>query len=192
MSHILLVRHGQTFFNVIHRMQGWCDSPLTQEGILQAFNVGKALESVPIEVCYVSTSERTRDTAEYILKNRDIEIISTKSLKEMNFGTLEAEYEEDVLSLHLSMDDGLLEYHGESVDMVQKRVFSKLVEIGKKHSGVILVVTHGGVIYSIIQKLDPSKIGDGNVTEWIKNGSVTHLIYENSQLVLKETGVKLD
>lgn len=192
MSHILLVRHGQTLFNVKHRMQGWCDSPLTQEGITQALNVGKALSSVPIETCYVSTSERTRDTAMYILKDRDIEINPTKALKEMNFGTLEAEYEKDVFALQLSMDDGLLSYQGESVEMVQDRVFSKLQEIGKKHSGVILVVTHGGVIYSIIQKLEPSRIEDGNVTEWIKNGSVTHLVYENDQLILKEVGVELD
>ena len=36
MIRLLFVRHGQTEFNVKKRVQGWCDSPLTQEGIKQA------------------------------------------------------------------------------------------------------------------------------------------------------------
>ena len=49
---IYLVRHGQTLFNQQKKVQGWCDSPLTQEGIQQAIAVSKHcsrfLLSVPI------------------------------------------------------------------------------------------------------------------------------------------------
>lgn len=40
---IYLVRHGQTLFNQQKKVQGWCDSPLTQEGIKQAIAVSKTL-----------------------------------------------------------------------------------------------------------------------------------------------------
>ncbi|MBR4421838.1 MAG: histidine phosphatase family protein, partial [Erysipelotrichaceae bacterium] len=36
MLEICLLRHGQTVFNTIERVQGWNDSPLTELGIYQA------------------------------------------------------------------------------------------------------------------------------------------------------------
>ncbi len=41
MSKLYLMRHGQTLFNVLHRKQGWCDSPLTELGIEQARGAGR-------------------------------------------------------------------------------------------------------------------------------------------------------
>ena len=36
MKTLYLMRHGETLFNVQHKIQGWCDSPLTEKGIKQA------------------------------------------------------------------------------------------------------------------------------------------------------------
>ena len=36
------LRHGETLFNLRHKIQGWCDSPLTEEGIAQARRAGGA------------------------------------------------------------------------------------------------------------------------------------------------------
>ena len=38
---LYLMRHGQTLFNVRRKVQGWCDSPLTQTGIQQAKIAGE-------------------------------------------------------------------------------------------------------------------------------------------------------
>ena len=54
---IYLVRHGQTLFNQQKKVQGWCDSPLTQEGIQQAIAVSKTLQSIPFEYAYSSTAK---------------------------------------------------------------------------------------------------------------------------------------
>lgn len=40
MKTIYLVRHGQTFINRYDKMQGWCDTPLTNQGIKEAENTG--------------------------------------------------------------------------------------------------------------------------------------------------------
>ncbi len=50
---IYLVRHGQTLFNQQKKVQGWCDSPLTQEGIQQAIAVSKTLQSISFECAIV-------------------------------------------------------------------------------------------------------------------------------------------
>lgn len=95
---IYLVRHGQTLFNQQKKVQGWCDSPLTQEGIQQAIAVSKTLQSISFEYAYSSTSERAMDTMHYILQDRSVPYAYVKGLKELNFGSLEGEKEADVFT----------------------------------------------------------------------------------------------
>ena len=67
---IYLVRHGQTQFNETGRIQGWCDSPLTQLGQEQAAQLGKqfAAQHIRFDAAYCSTLQRTIDTARYYLQ----------------------------------------------------------------------------------------------------------------------------
>lgn len=60
MKTIYLVRHGQTVFNLRHKIQGWCDSLLTAEGIKQGEWVKRYFDeqNIQIEDAYASTSER--------------------------------------------------------------------------------------------------------------------------------------
>ena len=51
------VRHGKTLFNLKGRMQGWCDSPLLDEGIQQAENVASALRNVPFKLIVLPLKE---------------------------------------------------------------------------------------------------------------------------------------
>ena len=62
------MRHGQTLFNVRHKIQGWCDSPLTKEGISQAQIVKSYFQdnNITFDHAYSSTSERCCDTLEII------------------------------------------------------------------------------------------------------------------------------
>ena len=86
-----LVRHGETLFNTRNLAQGWCDSPLTGDGIAQAKALGRGLREIPFLAGYSSTSERAVDTAELILEGRSIPVIREKGFREMNFGILEGE-----------------------------------------------------------------------------------------------------
>ncbi len=55
---LYIVRHGQTLFNLMGRIQGWCDSPLTQKGIEQAKNLRLFFNDIPLSAGYYSGSER--------------------------------------------------------------------------------------------------------------------------------------
>ena len=69
MKEIYVIRHGQTEWNLIRRMQGRLDSPLTHAGMEQAHTHGEVLKGCdPIEEMYVSPSGRTRETA-YIINS---------------------------------------------------------------------------------------------------------------------------
>lgn len=58
---LYLMRHGQTLFNLEHKIQGWCDSPLTELGINQAKIAGRYFtdNKIKLDHCYASTSEDT-------------------------------------------------------------------------------------------------------------------------------------
>lgn len=66
---ILLVRHGETEWNLARRYQGWLDSPLTAAGIAQAEAIGRRLRSLPDAAgaeIVASPLGRARRTAEII------------------------------------------------------------------------------------------------------------------------------
>ena len=66
MKHLYLMRHGQTLFNVRRKIQGWCDSPLTELGIEQAKAARECLQDITFDHYYSSTAERCCDTLEIV------------------------------------------------------------------------------------------------------------------------------
>ena len=66
MTRLYLMRHGQTLFNTLNRIQGWCDSPLTEKGRDQARQVRAYFEKhdMTFDQYYCTTIERTSDTIE--------------------------------------------------------------------------------------------------------------------------------
>ncbi|MBP1047785.1 histidine phosphatase family protein [Enterococcus sp. BWM-S5] len=137
---LYLVRHGQTLFNVQEKIQGWCDSPLTQQGIDQAKTAKKYFQarSVEFDQCFTSTSERAIDTLEYIT---DRPYIRLKGLKEWNFGCLEGE--SAVVTPPLPFRDFFVAYGGESEETFQKRTAKTCEELLQNKGKTFLAVTHG-------------------------------------------------
>ena len=90
---LYLMRHGETLFNTQKRVQGWCDSPLTENGIWQAEQVKEyfAKKGISFDAVYSSTQERATDTAKIVAP--DYLVIQLKGIKEMNFGSFEAQPE---------------------------------------------------------------------------------------------------
>lgn len=64
---LYVVRHGQTYFNIYNKLQGWSNSPLTQKGIEGAKDTGERLSDVVFKAAYCSDTTRAIDTARLIL-----------------------------------------------------------------------------------------------------------------------------
>lgn len=153
MKTLYLVRHGQTLFNVLHKVQGWCDSPLTDLGIKQAQTVGHYFEAehIVLESAYCSTAERAADTLEQIT---DLPYQRVKGLREWYFGKFEGEPE--FLNPPLPYRDFFVQYGGESEQQVQRRMAATLTKIMKQDPNhVILAVSHGGAIVNFQRYFDP-------------------------------------
>lgn len=156
---LYLMRHGQTLFNQLHKIQGACDSPLTQQGIDDAKKVGQYFKSAGLKFdhAYSSTQERASDTLELIT---DQPYQRLKGIKEWDFGVFEAE-SEALNPKHPGQDsygDFFVQYQGEAASAVQKRVSDTLTKIMQQADDGqnVLAVSHGGAIHMFLLKwMDP-------------------------------------
>ncbi|PWG00071.1 histidine phosphatase family protein [Levilactobacillus bambusae] len=64
---LYVVRHGQTYYNIYNKLQGWSNSPLTEKGILDAQRAGDRLKNVTFKTAYCSDTTRAEQTARTIL-----------------------------------------------------------------------------------------------------------------------------
>lgn len=187
---LYFIRHGETQYNVEKRMQGFCDSPLTEKGILQAKSVGKGLTDIHFEAAYASDSQRVLDTAKYAIGDRDIPLSVDTRLKEMNFGVFESLLPEEISELYgnaletlfsLELDASAPE--GESYSQLFARTKKAVEDIVEKHEskgGNVLIFSHGVTIGNYIIQLTNSKEFTIH-----KNCSVTVVSYLNGQHVIE-------
>lgn len=150
MTIVYLVRHGETLWNTMKRIQGWSDSPLTDKGIYEAKLLAKRMENVHIDAIYSSSSGRAFKTAEVVKGTRTVQVIPNDNLREINLGKwegkdqeiLKEEYSEEYVNFwtkpHLFKPIG-----GESFLEVQKRVTSEINKIVLENENkVVLIVAH--------------------------------------------------
>lgn len=88
---IYLVRHGSTELNEEHKLRGWADVPLSEEGLKQAAQVGKFFDNVEVDVIACSDLARARQTAEPIGEATGAPVYPTQDLRTMNIGKLQGQ-----------------------------------------------------------------------------------------------------
>jgi len=86
---LYIIRHGKTDWNVRHKLQGRTDVPLNEEGRRMAEAAREAYRDVPFDICFCSPLVRARETAEILLRDREIPIVTDDRLAEMSFGDYE-------------------------------------------------------------------------------------------------------
>ena len=86
MKKLYFVRHGQTEWNAIRRMQGQWNSNLNESGKGHADTNGKLLKGLNIDAMYVSPLDRTRQTAEIINQHVNLEPIFDDRIMEWDTG----------------------------------------------------------------------------------------------------------
>ncbi len=94
MIKLVLVRHGQSMWNLENRFTGWTDVELSEQGIKEAKEAGKVLKEKGFEfdVAYTSVLKRANDTLKYILEELGEENIPVKKswrLNERHYGALQ-------------------------------------------------------------------------------------------------------
>ena len=160
MGRIILVRHGETDWNLAGRFQGQIDIPLNKNGQSQAKAAGIFLSKFHIDHAFSSSMTRPRETAEAILSfHPDVKIELKDDLKEIAHGLwegkLESEIEEnwpDLLAKWKNRPEEVEMPQGESIEQVSIRSVRCWESICSNMSSgeSILIVAHDAVNKTIL------------------------------------------
>ncbi|QQY80650.1 putative phosphoglycerate mutase [Keratinibaculum paraultunense] len=159
MKKIYLVRHGESQWNPIKKIQGQTDIPLTKKGLNQAHLIGNRLISENIDKIYSSDLKRAYTTAKIIGNKIKLEVTIMKEFREINFGIWEGMTNEELLQnfydeiqIWRRNPEKLSLEKSESLQMLQERAMKGINNIiaENKEKSNILVVSHGATIKTII------------------------------------------
>jgi len=168
-GNLILVRHGQSDWNLMNLFTGWKDPDLTEKGIEEARAAGRALKSAGfvIDICYTSALKRAHHTLNLILAEMGIvnmTIIRNQALNERDYGDLSdlnkddarAKWgEEQVLIWRRSFD--VPPPGGESLKDTADRVlpyYFAEIEPRAKAGETVLVTAHGNSLRALVMHLE--------------------------------------
>jgi probable phosphoglycerate mutase len=158
-TQVIIVRHGETEWNIANIRQGHLDSPLTEEGIAQAKALARRLMRERFSALYSSDLGRAVQTAQIIADATGHEIITDARLRERHLGIFQGLSSDEIkekhpeeYKLHRSRGPDYVIPAGESVRQQVARNLAYLNEIAAKHLGeTIVVITHGGVLSGLFR-----------------------------------------
>ena len=155
-THLYIVRHGETVWNTLDKMQGVKDSPLTEKGKHHAQRMWRKLKDLDADFSALYTIDlgRAFDTANLINSSLNLDLKTDERLRERNMGVFEGhswdfvrENYKDDFRLLVSDDDSYRIPEGESRGDYRDKVISFMEFIAEKHEGEnVLAVTHRGFI----------------------------------------------
>jgi 2,3-bisphosphoglycerate-dependent phosphoglycerate mutase len=166
MGKLVLVRHGQSLWNLEDRFTGWVDVPLTDEGREEARRGAERLRDIHFNVAYTSVLSRAQESLEIILRAlaQRPPVIRDQALNERHYGDLQGlnkkrtaeKYGAEQVKLWRRSYD-VPPPNGEALKNTAERTlpfFERAIlgdlELGKN----VLVVAHGNSNRSIVMKLD--------------------------------------
>ena len=166
MTLLYLVRHGETEWNFQRRIQGSTDVPLNDTGREQARATGRLLSRRNWDLVVASPLSRALETASIIAEEIGLPSPTPiDGIVERNYGAAEGMTDRELAATFLG--DSPVPGR-ESREAVAARVIPALLQLAEQHHGEsIIVVSHGGVIRSVLTEIEPH--GEHGS---IRNGSI--------------------
>ena len=178
MSQLILVRHGQSEWNQQNLFTGWRDPDLTEQGVGEARNAGRALkaEGITFDIGFTSELQRAQKTCALLLEEQgqtDLHVIRNLALNERDYGDLSGLNKDDAREKW-----GADQVHiwrrsydtpppgGESLKDTAERVLPYFNNTIMPHilgSKNVLVAAHGNSLRALVMVLDG--LGDDEITQ---------------------------
>ena len=198
MIDLIAVRHGETDWNRIRRLQGHTDIALNATGIDQAARLAAALAAEPIEAIHSSDLSRAVATAEPVAVALGVPVTRHALLRERNYGVLEGKtfaeildhYPDEAEALRLRRANWTIP-RGESQDAFFRRAVDTVsaIAVGARRIATrarptILIVTHGGVLDMLYRAARGIAL-DAERACAIPNAVINRLTYDDGQFAVR-------
>lgn len=182
---LIIVRHGESEWNRIHRYQGQLDAPLSELGLRQAEALAERLKNEKIDYIYASTLQRAARTAEAIARYHvGVPFEYSAALLEIHHGEWQGKYAHEIVEQYA---EGLAEWRahptrsqmpgGESFSNILKRTLDFREQIYAKHSSsTVLISTHDVIVKILVADalgMDMDRIN----RIWVTNASISVVEY---------------
>lgn len=162
---LYLIRHGQTNWNLERKLQGRTDIPLNENGRRVAELTREGLKDVPFDLAFTSPLSRAKETAEIILKERNIPIIEEPRIVEVNFGGYEGgdfRMDDENLQNFFKKPECYHPYNGsealEDVLMREQAFLDELFQNPDYQDKTILISTHGAALSGLMTVIKKNPI----------------------------------
>ncbi len=182
---MIIVRHGESEWNRIHRYQGQLDAPLSDLGLRQAEALAQRLRDEPIDCMYTSPLQRAAHTTKAIARwHADVPLRTDNALLEIHHGEWQGKFVDEIMAKYA---DGLQEWRqhpmrsqmpgGESFSNVLKRTLDFKERLLLEHANQsVLVSTHDVVIKILVADALGMNMDRINCI-WLTNASITVIEY---------------
>ncbi|OPB32134.1 2,3-bisphosphoglycerate-dependent phosphoglycerate mutase [Bartonella sp. AR 15-3] len=166
---LVLIRHGQSEWNLANRFTGWKNPALTEKGHKEAITAGKNLKAAgfKFDIAYTSVLQRAQKTAEHILEQlgqSNLHLVKNTALNERDYGDLsglnkdEARQKWGDKQVHIwRRSYTIAPPNGESLRDTGARVWPYYLYHIQPHilrSQTVLVVAHGNSLRALIMALE--------------------------------------
>jgi len=196
---LIVVRHGETDWNRIRRLQGHTDIALNARGIEQAARLAAALAGESIAAVYSSDLGRALSTAMPVATALGLEVRTDAGLRERNYGILEGKTFEEILEVHpdeaarvLSRDPAHRFPDGESQEEFSARALATLERIARAEDPrvdaqqrTVLIVTHGGVLDMLYRSAFDIPLDAQRVCP-TPNAAINRVVFEDGRFFVRE------
>ena len=203
MNNLILLRHGQSQWNLENRFTGWEDVPLTEQGIAEAKVAGQLMKKnkVHIDVIFSSVLQRATKTAELAIKEMNLEqfwsdgqllMTKDKSLNERDYGDLVGLNKEETANKYGKEQVRIWRRSydvsppgGESLENVVTRVkpyFINFIEPKINEGQDVLIAAHGNSLRASMIQVGLYKAEEISKIE-IPTGSPFVITYESGKVV---------
>ena len=199
-STILLIRHGETAWNAVRRLQGHTDIPLNDEGARQAGALTQALAAERVDVLVSSDLQRAMQTAQAVADQYDgLRVQTDEQLRERCYGVFEgmlyAEIERQYpaeYALWQARDiDAVMpagQREAESFRQFYQRAIDGIAGWARRHPGrTIAIVAHGGVLECAYREAVGMSL-DSPRDFQVKNASINRFTWADGKLALTSWG----
>jgi alpha-ribazole phosphatase len=179
---LYLIRHGETEPNKTGVLMGSTDTPLNDQGRLQAASLGERLNALEVDAIFSSPLQRAVETASLVF-GEEAQIITDSSLQEFHFGEWEGMHFSEIAKQYPEIWQMWLtdweQTHipgGEAFPAFKHRVISVVEEIVRYNAGKrVAVVSHGGCIRSLLAHFFCESVAKGYWKFKVDNAALSEI-----------------